>query len=106
MNRYKGRIETSRRGFVPGILDYDGDDYMDQVLDHSFVEYGTGCWLWFLDNNVGDEIHLAYEAQILVYQMFKGAVPTGHYVFNTCSDYRICLNPNCLDTLESPDYES
>lgn len=102
MNRFKGKTETSKRGFIPQILlmEDDGDDYVSYVLDHAFVEYGTGCWV-----DTSGDADVAYEAQMMLWNLFKGGIPTGHFVYNACSDYRICYNPNCLATMETPDYE-
>jgi hypothetical protein len=100
MNKYKGRIETSKKGFIPGVLEFDGYDFMDAVLDEAFVEYGTGCWIY-----TGDDEEYASEAQVMLWNLCIGGIPTGHYVFNTCSDYRVCFNPNCLDSLEHPEFD-
>lgn len=100
MNKNRAdEFRTKLNGYRPGVLAFDGDDYMDLVLDESIVEYGTGCWIYTGGSfvNAGPE---PFEAQLMVYNMFKGGVPTGHVVYNICSDYRICLNPNCLDTTE------
>jgi hypothetical protein len=98
MSRFKGRTITSQHGFIPGVLTMDGDDFMDTVLDNAYVEYGTGCWI-----DKGSDPEVAYEAQIMVYNQFLGGVPDGEVVVNSCNDYRVCYNPNCLITLDIDD---
>jgi hypothetical protein len=100
MNKYKGRIETSKKGFIPNILDLDGEEWASFILDHSFVEYGTGCWV----DKSGD-LDSIYDAQIHIFEAFNGEIPDGNYVFNSCSDYRFCFNPNCLDLGEIPEFD-
>lgn len=100
MNRFKGRVETATKGYVPRILDFDGDYVMEAVMDGAYVEYGTGCWL-----DRGSNPDVALEAQQEVFQLMCGGVPEGHFVFNTCSDYRTCYNPHCLASMPVPDYE-
>ncbi len=96
MSRYKGKMETSKRGFIPRILDLDSDPLLDIVFDAT-VEYGTGCWI-----DTSDDPEAAV-VQAVVWEHFNdSAVPPGYLVFNTCNDYRICFNPNCLDLLEIP----
>lgn len=103
MNRYKGKMETAKRGFIPHILTYDGEGFVNYVLDNSYVEYGTGCWV-----DKGGDPELAYEAQMLMWGTFVGGgpAPEEYFVYNNCNDFRICYNPNCLDVMEAPDYEA
>lgn len=103
MNRFKGKKETAKRGFIPQILlmEDDQDDYISYVLDNSFVEYGTGCWV-----DKGHDVQVAYEAQMMLWNLFVGGIPEGHFVYNNCSDFRLCYNPNCLATMEAPEYEA
>lgn len=86
------------RGFVPQILDYDGD-HMDIVLDQAVVEQGSGCWIYQDKDDTGDT--LGYSAQVFLWEAFVGDVPEGNFVYNTCSDYRVCFNPQCLATTEA-----
>lgn len=99
MNKYKGRVETSKRGFIPQILDFE-EGWSEWILDHAFVEYGTGCWV----DTSGDP-DMAWEAQNRVFAAFHGEPTEDHFVYNSCNDYRICYNPNCLGIMEVPDYE-
>ncbi len=98
MGRYRGRTATSKFGFVPKILDHDGNSYFDVVLNNSYVEYGTGCWI-----DKGSDPEVAYEGQVAVYHNFMGDLEEGSVVVNSCNDYRICYNPNCLITLDIDD---
>jgi hypothetical protein len=98
MGRYKGRTETSRHGFIPDILD-TGDERVEAMLDHAYVEYGTGCWV---DKGTIDT-QLTYDLQEGVWEAEHGYVPEGHWVVNVCSDFRICYNPNCLIVVDLDD---
>jgi hypothetical protein len=93
MNRYKGKIETAKRGFLPGIFDYEGY-YVDFVLDNAYVEYGTGCWISTVE--LDEDVQFAQQE---MYRIFKGHLDmdTEREVWNTCHDYRICYNPACLE---------
>jgi hypothetical protein len=93
VGKRNARVETSRHGFLPIILNFDNyDERVGVMLDNAFVEYGTGCWL---DAGKIDQ-QLTYDLQVAVWEAFKGEMPDDHWVMNTCSDHRVCYNPNCL----------
>lgn len=83
---------TERKGYCPEILD-SADPLIQDMLDNTVVEYGSGCWL-----STSARLYPEY-VQVAVWELFNGALPEDWEVVNTCSDFRPCFNPKCLVAL-------
>lgn len=97
--------KRSRRGLgrKPRSMESRNESLLEQIMTN-FIVAKNGCWLW--QGNVfsngcprmkghvkGCSLHV--RGHIASYQVHKGDVPKGLYVYHSC-DVKACINPTHL----------